>query len=67
MAGRLDPVPGARLDQDASEKNNKRDSCKAPGNRCFPFVACREKAQRGEEVGKAVVKRRKTETGKRGR
>ena len=39
-AGRLEPALGAGLDQDASEKNNKRDCCKAPGNRCFPFGAC---------------------------
>lgn len=60
MAGRLEPALSAGLDQDASEKNNKRDSCKAPGSRCFPFVACGEKAQRGEGVGTEKAERKKT-------
>lgn len=38
---------GCRVRSGCLRKNNKRDCCKAPGNRCFPFGACREKAQRG--------------------
>ena len=64
-AGSLEPALGAGLDQDASEKkNHTRDCCKAPGNRCFPFGACGEKAQRGagrERWKEAAEEPRQTE------